>query len=119
MTAVLTPAEKAFLTMAKMAGSNVEHWFAHTRLTFVGYAKMSDLDGFLLDRAPWISFNDLGHALDPVVDGPMMVAALYGRFPRDSSHFPIVASTFATLVEERPELREHYDRAKEAWEASQ
>lgn len=33
--------------------------------------------------------------------------------------FPIVASTFAALCEERPELRPHYDRAKEAWETSQ
>lgn len=33
--------------------------------------------------------------------------------------FPIVASTFEALTIERPELREHYDRAKQAWEASQ
>ncbi len=33
--------------------------------------------------------------------------------------FPIVASTFEALTIERPELREHYDRAREAWEASQ
>lgn len=37
----------------------------------------------------------------------------------DIRAFPIVASTFEALTIERPELREHYDRAKEAWEASQ
>lgn len=33
--------------------------------------------------------------------------------------FPIVASTFAALTIERPELLEHYERARQAWEASQ
>lgn len=42
--------------------------------------------------------------------------SLQGSRPDD---FPIVASTFDALTQERPELRPHYERAKAAWEASQ
>lgn len=44
---------------------------------------------------------------------------LCGQIAKYPESFPIVASTFEALTIERPELREHYDRAKEAWEASQ
>lgn len=44
---------------------------------------------------------------------------LCGEITKNPESFPIVASTFEALTIERPELREHYDRAKEAWEASQ
>ncbi|MGU3456604.1 hypothetical protein ACLBV5_09845 [Brevundimonas sp. M1A4_2e] len=100
----LTDAEKAFLTMAKMA------------------------DIKIVDLSPdW-----------PGPEGQTNGATAYRQFSRSAfTHmdrlratvglitnwtpdvFPIVASTFEVLTIERPELREHYDRAKEAWEASQ
>lgn len=108
-----TPTEQAFLTMAKMAGINITD---HAALVAANPGRfVTNLkSGFSADmRAPgetyWRSWT--GVTIAEAVSQFMVCA--------DSTAFPIVASTFLKLVEERPELREHYDRAKEAWEASQ
>lgn len=55
----------------------------------------------------------------PEVWGATQWIALERYLTTYPERFGIVASTFEALTIERPELREHYDRAKEAWEASQ
>lgn len=99
----MTDAEKAFLTMAKMAGISVvdlsPEWpgpegqtkgatayYPFTRQTFSHLDPWRALAGLLINWTP--------------------------------EAFPIVASTFEALTIERPELREHYDRAKSAYDAS-
>lgn len=104
---VTTPTEQAFLTM------------------FMMVAPMGAVMNY---RGEWsLSFDDLCGPDDHQVAGiewsrtPIkyigdMIPTLVAATPEA---FPIVASTFEALTIERPELREHYERAKEAWEASQ
>ena len=105
MTA-LTDAEQAFLTMAKMAGQDVDRWAEQELKLPIHTSALS----------PWFSLDDQDSW---VIDKPMLGAAILGNARKRLDFFPIVASTFEALTIERPELRPHYDRAREAWEASQ
>lgn len=96
----MTEAEKVFLTMARIA----------------------DVRNVMIDDAIRTGFSDVDVANKgwdqavAKVHEAFVSAVQIGRFPH---LFPVVASTFEALTIERPELREHYDRAKQAWEASQ
>lgn len=96
-----TPTEQAFLTMAKMAGL-VERLSADC------------------DWSPTAKDDQIAW-LDRTAATPKGLELVWCRniAENHSDLFPIVASTFEALTIERPELREHYDRAKQAWEASQ
>lgn len=96
----MTEAEKAFLTMAKMAD---------LRGVMTSEAIAQGLTTEAVANRCWDKAIADGHEI-------MVTAVQAGRY---STLFPIVASTFEALTIERPELREHYDRAKQAWEASQ
>lgn len=89
-THICSPAEREFYVMAKMALPPLE-------------GVPAILQGIVFRQAKNNGWFD----------------TLCGQIATNPETFPIVASTFAALCEERPELREHYDRAKEAWEASQ
>ncbi|WP_295217290.1 hypothetical protein [uncultured Brevundimonas sp.] len=135
----MTDAEQRFAAMCELAGCNAAMWAAidlsntgHTTVTIArpwgevsfqrvegDRAIMTGLQFFpgpsapdycvqLMDR--W--FDDIGVELNPVLDFPDL-------FTIQPDQFPIVASTFDALTQERPELRPHYERARLAWEASQ
>lgn len=103
-----TDAEQAFLTMAKMVGvsgmTTAMRKAANPGLVVMGHPTKWFVTA---DQSP------LGVETDTETEG---VARILGYHPEK---FGIVASTFKALTIERPELREHYDRAREAWEASQ
>ena len=64
-----------------------------------------------------------GLPIDPIIEFPDLFPTFVSLEAATKSirpsEFPIVASTFDALSQERPELRPHYERAKAAWEASQ
>lgn len=99
----MTDAEQAFLTMAKMAGIEIE--------------LVDEYAGERIIEIPNDPF-DYATVFGPDMSDTMAIIYVLQR-EYCSDLFPIVASTFLKLVEERPELRPHYDRAKEAWETSQ
>lgn len=134
----MTDAEQAFLTMAKMAGIEplvVSNQQGPKTLFWPGFEiRLEDCGaGTVLitnfqvtgrtnphDNATITRMIETFQEMTPFVFEerfPFMTAIWSIR--NDPSIFPIVASTFEALTIERPELREHYDRAKEAWEASQ
>lgn len=57
--------------------------------------------------------------LYPLTWGPTPWHALGAYLAIHHEPFGILGSKFEALTIERPELREHYERAKQAWEASQ
>lgn len=72
--------------------------------------KLTDAEAAFLTMCRMAGF--ITEPMEHLKDRPMLKAvrsSLYG------SQFPIIASTFAKLCLERPELQECYDKAKEAW----
>lgn len=96
----LTPTEQAFLTMAKMAGYDLNIDIDSSGIWVPVF--MNHVDDFA---------KPLKKKLCPEYT-ELLAKSLVNQWQR----FPIVASTFEALTIERPELREHYERAKEAFE---
>lgn len=94
----MTDNEQSFLTMGQVAGLRFGHF--------------PNIEAFC-----WISRDDHPTHAFPRRDNVEGLAESLAEKYFDL--FPIMASTFEAVLTDRPELREHYDAAKAAWEASQ